>query len=179
MTAENNITLLPMLPSEYQNGGKNLMIRYYYTQILFGEMLLAWTERGLCYAAFDDDQEKALKELQVIFPNATYLKGKESQEFPDSLQTLHVKGTDFQIQVWNELLRIPMGELTTYSTIAKRIGRPRACRAVGSAVGANPISLYVPCHRVIRATGEYGEYHWGSERKRKMIEWEKQQASQL
>lgn len=164
-----------MTPEEYKEGGRNLVIRYRYTSGEFGEMLLARTGKGICYAAFDDDRKQAIGELQAIFPNATYREetGEGKEECASAPIPLHVKGTDFQIQVWEELLKVPAGTLTTYSTIANHIGKPKACRAVGSAVGANPVSLFIPCHRVIRSTGEYGEYHWGSERKKKMIEWEK------
>lgn len=164
-----------MAPEEYKDGGRNLVIRYRYTSGEFGEMLLAHTGKGICYAAFDDDRKQAIGELQAIFPNATYREetGEGKEECTSGPIPLHVRGTDFQIQVWEELLKVPAGTLTTYSAIANHIGKPKACRAVGSAVGANPVSLFIPCHRVIRSTGEYGEYHWGSERKRKMIEWEK------
>ena len=168
-----NLTIIPMLPSEYQSGGSVLTIRYGYISSLFGQMLLAWTEKGICYTAFDDDRQQALHELRQLFPKAQYIEEKEKQRFPQQISTLHIKGTAFQLQVWEALLQIPIGTTASYSDIARQIGKPHACRAVGSAIGANPISLYIPCHRVIRSNGEYGEYHWGGERKRKMIEWEK------
>lgn len=161
-----------MTPEEYKDGGKQLSIRYHYTSGPFGEMLLARTPKGICYAAFDDDRQKALGELQAIFPNAAYREEEaEEQErlFTSAQIALHIKGTDFQMQVWEELLKVPSGTLTTYSAIASHIGKPKACRAVGSAVGANPVSLFIPCHRVIRATGEYGGYHWGKERKTSIL----------
>jgi AraC family transcriptional regulator of adaptative response/methylated-DNA-[protein]-cysteine methyltransferase len=85
---------------------------------------------------------------------------------------LHLKGTDFQIKVWETLLKVPMGELTTYSGLAGKLQQPQAARAVGSAVGSNPVAFLIPCHRVIKSDGQIGEYHWGNTRKNAMIGWE-------
>ncbi len=170
-----------MNPDEYKNGGESLTIQYNYFDCLFGQVLVANTDKGICYMAFDDDNTTALKGLKDIFPKAVYKNEKTNMQ-QDSLLIftekpkavmLHVKGTDFQVKVWEELIKIPMSELTTYGTLAQQINNRKACRAVGSAVGDNPVSFLIPCHRVIQSSGKYGQYHWGPERKRRMIEWEK------
>jgi AraC family transcriptional regulator of adaptative response/methylated-DNA-[protein]-cysteine methyltransferase len=173
-----------MTPGEYKNGGEQLHINYSFAESPFGTMLIASTAKGICYMAFADERQSgAFEKLQNQFPNATY------HRFVDQLQQnaififtqdwsklseikLHLKGTDFQIKVWEALLKIPMGGLTTYSGIADELNNAKASRAVGSAVGSNPVAFLIPCHRVIKATGEIGQYHWGSERKNAMIGWE-------
>ena len=92
---------------------------------------------------------------------------------------LHLKGTDFQIKVWNALLKIPAGSLATYADVAARINNPKACRAVGTAIGENPVAFLIPCHRVIRSSGEFGNYHWGEVRKTAMIGWEAARREQM
>jgi len=163
---------------------KKLAIQYNYFDCLFGKVLIASTDIGICYIAFDDDGKTALDELKQLYPKAIYTKQtnsiqqhaleifNRSNSQSDTIM-LHVKGTDFQLSVWEELLNIPMGKLTTYGNLADQLNNPKACRAVGSAVGANPVSFLIPCHRVIQSTGKYGQYHWGSDRKKAMIEWEK------
>ncbi|MXV15738.1 methylated-DNA--[protein]-cysteine S-methyltransferase [Hufsiella ginkgonis] len=178
-----------MTPGEYKNGGEQLKINYSFAESPFGTLLVAATAKGICYMAFaDEGQEAAFAGLQRQFPNATY------QHLLDTVQQnalfiftqdwsrlneirLHLKGTSFQVKVWETLLKIPMGGLTTYSKIAEEIQHPKASRAVGSAVGDNPVALLIPCHRVIRATGETGQYHWGSQRKSAMIGWEASRVS--
>ncbi|TGL50843.1 methylated-DNA--[protein]-cysteine S-methyltransferase [Leptospira wolffii] len=172
-----------MTPGEYKNGGESLSINYRFSESSFGRIIIASTHKGICYLAFCDDQRKTFSELKSIFPNANF------QEKTDTIQDdlldflnrdwkewkrvkLHLKGTDFQIKVWESLLRIPPGSLTTYGDLAKSIGNPNASRAVGSAVGDNPVAFLIPCHRVIRSNGEFGEYHWGDSRKAAMIGWE-------
>lgn len=163
---------------------KKLTIQYNYFDCIFGNILIASTDIGICYIAFDDDGKTALHELKTLYyPNAVFNKEttKMQQEalcvFSKNIANnpimLHVKGTDFQLSVWEELLNIPMGKLTTYGNLANQLNNPKACRAVGSAVGANPVSFLIPCHRVVQSTGKYGQYHWGSDRKKAMIEWEK------
>ncbi|HUP10932.1 MAG TPA: methylated-DNA--[protein]-cysteine S-methyltransferase [Niastella sp.] len=173
-----------MTPGEYKNGGEQLAINYSFAESPFGTIIIASTHKGICYMAFADGAEEiVLQELKNQFPNAKY------RQLSDTVQQsalfiftqdwnklheikLHLKGTPFQIKVWEALLRIPMGELLTYSGIAGRLNQPLASRAVGSAVGANPVAFLIPCHRVIRANGEFGHYHWGSTRKNAMIGWE-------
>lgn len=169
-----------MTPGTYKNGGENLEIRYSYAETPFGEALTAATDKGLCYMAFADDKTLAFKELQHLFPRARYRAHSDvfqeaalgmfhdnGAELPQL--KLHLKGTEFQIKVWEALLRIPAGQLSTYGKIAADLKRPKAARAVGSAVGDNPVAYLIPCHRVIQSTGQFGEYHWGSTRKMAMI----------
>lgn len=173
-----------MTPGEYKNGGEQLAINYSFAESPFGTIIIASTHKGICYMAFaDGEEEVVLQELKNQFPNAKY------RQLSDTIQQnalfiftqdwnklheikLHLKGTAFQIKVWEALLRIPMGQLSTYSGIAGKLNQPLASRAVGSAVGANPVAFLIPCHRVIKASGEFGNYHWGSTRKNAMIGWE-------
>jgi AraC family transcriptional regulator of adaptative response/methylated-DNA-[protein]-cysteine methyltransferase len=173
-----------MTPGEYKNGGEQLAINYSFAESPFGTIIIASTHKGICYMAFvDEEEEIALQELKISFPNAKYrqLSDKIQQNALfiftqdwNKLQEikLHLKGTPFQIKVWEALLRIPIGELSTYSGIAGKLENPLASRAVGSAVGSNPVAFLIPCHRVIKANGEFGHYHWGSTRKNAMIGWE-------
>lgn len=132
---------------------------------------------------FVDDRETAYGSLLKKFPNARYTQlTDEIQQNALFIFTcdwsrlkeikLHLKGTDFQLKVWNALLRIPQGGLTTYGDIATEINNPKACRAVGTAIGENPVAFLIPCHRVIRSSGELGNYHWGEIRKTAIIGWE-------
>jgi AraC family transcriptional regulator of adaptative response/methylated-DNA-[protein]-cysteine methyltransferase len=172
-----------MTPAEYKNGGKALFINYSFADSPFGTILVASTLKGICYMAFADDKEKALNELHHQFPNAAYNQVVDhiQQEALFIFQKdwsklsnikLHLKGTPFQLKVWEALLTVPMGGLETYGSLAKVIQMPTASRAVGSAVGDNPVAFLIPCHRVIRSTGDFGQYHWGSTRKSAMIGWE-------
>ncbi len=172
-----------MTPGEYKNGGEALSINYSFSDSPFGEIIVASTSRGICHLAFVSDRDKALTELGDRFPNAQYHQASDPfQQNALSVFTqdwnhlaeikLHVKGTPFQLKVWEALLRIPPGQLATYSSLSGRIGNPRASRAVGSAVGSNPIAFLIPCHRVILSTGETGQYHWGATRKTALIGWE-------
>jgi AraC family transcriptional regulator, regulatory protein of adaptative response / methylated-DNA-[protein]-cysteine methyltransferase len=172
-----------MTPGEYRNGGEALKINYSFSETIFGNVIIASTKKGICYLAFYDDKNTALGELQKVFPNAEYDQFSDihqanalsffSKNWEDAAPiSLHLKGTPFQIKVWDALLKIPMGNLSTYSAIARSIDNIKASRAVGSAVGDNPAAFLIPCHRVIRSTGEFGNYHWGSVRKTAMIGWE-------
>lgn len=172
-----------MSPAEYRNGGENLIVHYQFAYTHFGEVLIASTAKGICHIAFITDHMNALEYLKSQFPKAIYL------EIPDDLQNaalailredssdlseikLHLKGTDFQLKVWASLLLIPTGQLSTYSTIAKQIGHDKAARAVGSAIGKNPVAFLIPCHRVIQNSGKLGGYMWGVTRKKAIIGWE-------
>lgn len=172
-----------MSPAEYKNGGKNLNINYSFSESPFGEVLTASTEKGICCMAFTENKENALRDLVNKFPNASFFETID--EFQTSalsifhkdwteLNTikLHLKGTDFQLKVWESLLTIPMGKLSTYGNLAREIGSPKASRAVGTAIGSNPVAFLIPCHRVIQSTGKIGGYMWGSDRKQMMIGWE-------
>ena len=172
-----------MTPGEYKNGGENLTINYSFAESPFGEILVASTTKGICYIAFADDESIALNELKAIYPNATY------RNYTDRLQQnaifvftqdwqqleqikLHIKGSDFQMKVWETLLKIPFSKLSSYEQVASHIGSPKASRAVGSAIADNPVAYLIPCHRVIRSTGVFGQYHWSSARKAAIIGWE-------
>ena len=177
------INLEGMTPAEYKNGGAALAINYSFAESPFGNIIVASTLKGICYLAFADDRETALKELQSLFPNAAYKQVTDVQQQNalfifrkdwSQLSTikLHLKGTDFQLKVWEALLKIPTGGLNTYAGIAQKIESPLASRAVGSAIAGNLVAFLIPCHRVIKSTGELGQYHWGSDRKSAMIGWE-------
>lgn len=162
---------------------KDLKIYYSFQESPFGKMLIANTEKGICYAAFEEEENKAIIDL-----NAKFTSDEISQKFnilhkdflkifnQDSSKVdfeLHIKGTDFQIQVWEELLKIPFGEISTYGQIANIIQKPKASRAVGTAIGSNPIAYLIPCHRVIQTSGGIGGYMWGIDKKKEILEWEK------
>jgi len=172
-----------MTPGEYKNGGENLSINYSFVESPFGEILIASTTKGICYMAFAEERLVSLNALTQLYPNAKYYQYTDQiQQNAFSIFTqdwselekikLHIKGTDFQIKVWEALLAIPMGKLSTYASVANKINNPKANRAVGSAIGDNPVAFLIPCHRVIKSTGALGHYHWGSDRKAAMIGWE-------
>jgi len=172
-----------MTPGEYKNGGESLAIQYSFAETPFGDVLLASTQKGICHIAFTQGGDNALEELKAKFRNAAFenktnmlqqsaldvFRGNTSN--PDKIK-LHLKATPFQLKVWQALLRIPQGSLSTYSSIAQTIAAPKAQRAVGTAIASNPVAFLIPCHRVIRSTGIIGEYHWGPARKTAIIGWE-------
>lgn len=177
------INIEGMTPAEYKNGGKNLVINYSFTESPFGNIMVASTTKGICHLAFSDDDDKAFSALQNQFPNASFQQKTDliqqnalfifTQDWQKLPQIkLHLKGTPFQLKVWEALLQIPMGQCVTYGAIAQKINNTRASRAVGSAVGSNPVAFLIPCHRVIQSTGHIGQYHWGSARKAAIIGWE-------
>lgn len=176
------VTVEAMTPGEYKNKGNDLTIYYSYPATIFGQACVASTLKGICYLAFGDPSI-AYKELVEIFPHANFIHQEQPIHHqavsffhnPESTHTplqLHIKGTPFQLKIWDALLKIPLGGLTTYGDIGKQINNPKASRAVGTAVGANPVSFIIPCHRVIRSGGELGGYHWGLDLKVAMIGWE-------
>lgn len=177
------INIEGMTPGEYKNGGENLRINYSFAESPFGNILVASTGKGICNIAFADDREEALQALQKKFPNAVYTQMVDlmqqnilyifTHDWSRINQVkLHLRGTEFQLKVWEALLKVPMGQVTTYGKIAKQIQIPAASRAVGTAIGDNPVAFLIPCHRIIQATGVFGQYHWGSIRKTAMIGWE-------
>lgn len=177
------INIEGMTPAEYKNGGKNLSINYSFTDSPFGKLIVASTPKGICYIAFDNHEGDAIKGLMMKFPNAHLQQQNDSFQqnalaiFQNdwsklSQIKLHLKGTDFQLKVWEALLKIPMGKLTTYGSIAEQIGTPTASRAVGTAIGSNPVAFLIPCHRVIQSSGNFGGYMWGPTRKTAIIGWE-------
>ena len=172
-----------MTPGEYKNGGEELAINYSFAETPFGHIIVASTRKGICHLAFAENEQEAFKQLKLLFPKAHYRQVVDTiqqnalfiftQDWKDlSKIKLHLKGTAFQIKVWEALLKIPMGDVSTYSSIANQINKPKASRAVGTAIGDNPVAFLIPCHRVIRSTGEFGQYHWGSLRKTAMLGWE-------
>ncbi len=169
-----------MSTHDTKNSCENLKISFSLADSHYGTALLASTHKGLCYLGFADDEDAAMQDLRKFFPKAEYNNHVQSihQDAIAALTPganltkkilLHLKGTKFQILVWEALLKIPMGALASYSEIAKHIRHPKANRAVGTAVGFNPVSFLVPCHRVIPSTGHIGKYMWGSTRKAAMI----------
>lgn len=177
------INIEGMTPAEYKNGGKHLSIHYSFAESPFGNILVASTSKGICHMAFADDETTALTVMKNHFPNAHFkqmvdlIQQNALYIFTHDWQKLnqiklHLKGTDFQLKVWETLLKIPMGQLSTYGNIATAIEKPRASRAVGTAIGSNPVAFLIPCHRVIQSTGSFGGYMWGSTRKTAMIGWE-------
>jgi AraC family transcriptional regulator, regulatory protein of adaptative response / methylated-DNA-[protein]-cysteine methyltransferase len=177
------ITIEGMTPGEFRKGGENLSINYSYAECPFGNILVASTGKGICHIAFTGNEQTALEQLQSQFPNARYrqmvdlIQQNALRIFTDdwsrlSQVRLHLKGTPFQLKVWETLLKIPMGRLAAYGTVANAVESPKASRAVGSAIAANPVAFLIPCHRVIQSSGIFGQYHWGSTRKSLMIGWE-------
>ena len=172
-----------MTPAEYKHGGKNLQINYSFAESPFGALIVASTGKGVCYMAFEANQHKALQHLIAEFPqavlerkldllqqNALFIFQNDWSKLPEI--KLHLKGTAFQLKVWETLLKIPMGQLSTYGQIAGQIGHPDAARAVGTAIGRNPVAYLIPCHRVIQSSGVFGGYRWGGARKTAIIGWE-------
>jgi len=175
-----------MSPGEWKSGGAGLSIAYGFHPSPFGTALVFATERGLCGLAFADrgEESAALADMRGRWPNARLVENQARtlpyarRVFDPALwreeQPLRVVliGTDFEIRVWDALLSIPFAATSTYARVAERIGRPKAARAVGAAVGKNPISFVVPCHRVMGSSGALTGYHWGLTRKRAMLGWE-------
>jgi len=180
------VAIEAMTPGEFKQSGEGLTIHYGFHPTLFGECLLAVTGRGICGLSFvsEGKRTQVLKELRERWKGATLVEAPgTTQPFIDRLFSklakkprkplqLLLKGTSFQIKVWEALMRIPEGTVVSYEDLARSIGNPRASRAVGSAVGKNPVAYVIPCHRVIRRAGIIGDYHWGPERKKALLGWE-------
>jgi AraC family transcriptional regulator of adaptative response/methylated-DNA-[protein]-cysteine methyltransferase len=180
------ITHEAMSPGEWKAGGETLVLRYGFHPSPFGNALVMASTRGLAGLAFADagGEKAALADMQARWPKATYVEDAAGTAalarriFDSALwrrgEPLRVVliGTDFEVRVWETLLEIPMGRLTSYSDIATKLCKPAAARAVGAAVGRNPISFVVPCHRVVGKSGSLTGYHWGLTRKRAMLGWE-------
>ncbi|MEN7430772.1 methylated-DNA--[protein]-cysteine S-methyltransferase [Chromobacterium sp. TRC.1.1.SA] len=178
------VTLEAMTPGEYQQGGAGLDIVWSVEPSRFGPALLAQTARGVCALQFLADDDEAEAWLRAQWPRAAlcHVPGQGRalcerlfdplSEADGSPLALRVQGSNFQIQVWRALLAVPYGGLLSYGQLAEKMGRPGAARAVGNAVGANPVAWLIPCHRVIRAEGALGGYRWGEARKLDLIGWE-------
>lgn len=175
-----------MTPAEFKNGGVNLRIMYNFHSSPFGNLLVASTSKGICHMAFYTDQDKEFSALVNKFPKAIYYRKTDNHQqnalrvFNHDLSDiedikLHLKATNFQLKVWEALLKIPFGELSTYGKLAKQIGNPKASRAVGTAIGSNCVAVLIPCHRVIQSTGAIGGYKWETPRKSAIIGWEQAQ----
>jgi len=177
-------TLEAVTPAAYREHGSGIHIHYGFHNSPFGLCLIGVTERGVCWLSFvvpGQDRESALKEMKTFWFRSV---SKEDQALTEKIcsqvfsaavpRRLHlfVKGTNFQVKVWEALLRIPPGNVTTYQDVARKIDHPKALQAVGSAVGSNTIAYLIPCHRVIRKDGILGEYRWNAVRKKSMIGWE-------
>lgn len=195
------VTHEAMSPGDYKTGGEGLVIRYGFHPSPFGTALIMATDRGLAGIAFSDDgapagtgrhkgeaqlfdREHAMTDMTSRWPKARYVEDQAAtapyvrrvfdpaQWRPEEPLRVVLIGTDFQIRVWEGLLKIPFGGGSTYGDLAHQIGKPKAARAVGAAVGRNPVSFVVPCHRVVGKSGELTGYHWGLTRKRAMLGWE-------
>jgi AraC family transcriptional regulator of adaptative response/methylated-DNA-[protein]-cysteine methyltransferase len=177
------VSVEAMTPGEFKDQGKELLISYGFHATPFGECLLAVTPRGICSLAFVEPKARsvALNELQETWQEATLVENQSAGK--DAIKTIFgqtrnktqaplkvlLRGTNFQVKVWQALLRIPEGTVVSYGSLADAVGHPGAHRAVGTAVGHNPVAYLIPCHRVLRANGEIGGYHWGTTRKRAIL----------
>ncbi|EPJ6114652.1 methylated-DNA--[protein]-cysteine S-methyltransferase [Acinetobacter baumannii] len=179
------IQLEGMTPGEYKQQGDGVELNYSVETSPFGDLLVVSSDKGICSVRFVDHSDNIQEIVKQYFPKAQ-LKNHSPiwhqqiaqwfrQDFSEHLQQklpLNLAGTPFQLQVWEALLTIPEGQLRTYQDIAEQIGKPKAVRAVATAIGQNPIAYLIPCHRVIRATGMVGEYHWQKGRKLALLAWE-------
>jgi len=185
-------TLEAVTPQEYKQSGSGIRIEYGIHETPFGQSLIGVTERGVCWLSFintDEDPRHELEKMKEHWNNSVFHQDQIlTQAFTNEIfarksrllsgakaqQKIHllVKGTNFQIKVWEALLKLPLGKVTTYQDIATQIQNPKAMQAVGSAVGSNHIAYLIPCHRVIRKDGVLGEYRWNATRKKSIIGWE-------
>jgi len=188
------VSLEAVTPGEFRREGAGLRIAFGFHETPFGDCLLALTDRGICGLSFvHGSRTGALEELASWWPGADIVE-RPRETAPVAHRVFHalevrdpeglvplgllVRGTNFQVKVWRALLQIPAGAVTTYEDIARSVGSPGAVRAVGTAIGRNPVAFLIPCHRVIRTTGASGSYRWGTERKRAMIAWESGRVSE-
>ena len=184
------ITTEALTPGEVKKRGLGVQIEYGHGQSPFGRALIAWTPRGINFLGFCDDQENGqiFRDLQNRWKNADFRENPAAAQdwlnaiFSDTAGTpipIWLRGSPFQLKVWEALLAIPEGTHATYGRIASQLGNPGASRAVGTAVGSNPVAWIIPCHRVIRQLGELGGYHWGEVRKQAMIGFEANRSNPL
>ena len=176
------MTVESVTPGDVKSRGQNLTIKYGFAPTFLGELMVAKTAKGICWLGFrvDESQARSTQRMKAYWPRAQFIQGDVSDEIQaieniwhrkmgQSKLVLDIYGTNMQIQIWQALLKIPFGYVTDYKSIAQSIDRPKASRAVGNAVGANPISLLIPCHRVIQASGVVNNYGWGSARKKVIL----------
>lgn len=178
------VTIEAMTPGDYKSGGKGLQLRYGMHDSPFGPMLVAVSDRGICALSFCDSGSLAdeVERLRRRWPAASMTEDRRETaavaarlRAPAAAQgplSLLVSGTNFQVRIWEALLRVPAATVCSYGRLAELAGQPGSARATGAAVGANPIAWLIPCHRVIRSTGVIGDYRWGAERKKAMLGWE-------
>lgn len=179
------VQLEAVTPGEYKQRGAGLVIDHGVHDTPFGQAFVALTPRGVCNFSFLDDQapQAPLAALAQSWPEAELREAPsrtrgiihtmfDGSKTPDRPISLHVSGTNFQISVWRALLQIPPAKVVSYAQVASAVGNPKAARAVGLAVGANPVALMIPCHRVIQQNGKLGGYHWGETRKQAIHAWE-------
>ncbi|MCW7492461.1 bifunctional helix-turn-helix domain-containing protein/methylated-DNA--[protein]-cysteine S-methyltransferase [Leptospira sp. 2 VSF19] len=182
------VKLEAMTPGEFKRGGEGLILQYEVFPSSFGEILLVSSERGIQSLQFIDTLEQGISDTKKEFPNAIWKEGSSEEHkkikdyfqkflIPETPIPLYLYGTEFQFKVWKSLLKIPMGNLCTYGDIAESIRQPSAQRAVGTAIGKNPIAYLIPCHRVIQTSGLFGGYRWNPNRKRMIIAWEQSKLS--
>ena len=176
-----NLIIESMTEKEYKGKDEELNINYGFGVTRFGIVMTASTSKGICYTGFVDDGEaEAIEELKRRFPYAHYIKREddhqrnalsvfENAEGNGKRIMLHLKGTAFQLSIWRKLVQIPFGGLVSYASLT---GDTKKSRAAGTAVGDNPVGYLVPCHRVVRGNGEFGQYYWGPDRKAALISWE-------
>lgn len=174
------IKIEAMSPAEYRDGGRNLRINYSFGYTQFGSILIASTDKGICRLSFTKSMQDELHELHKEFPEAVFTENETElhreailffspENNPSQLLNLHLKGSSFRLKVWEALLKIPTGELRTYGELGNAIGMRKSARAVGNAIGSNPVAFLIPCHRVIQSSGHLGGYMWGQERKAAII----------
>ncbi len=178
------VSIEAMTPAEYRDGGRALTIRYSFHETRFGQIVVATTSKGICDLQFVTTDAEGEALLRLHWPNAQlepmllplHLAAASAfAAFPDATAAapqpmrLHLKGTDFQMKIWQALLQIPDGQVTAYADVARLAQHPSAVRAVGSAIGNNPVAYLIPCHRVIQKAGGFGGYAWGETRKTAML----------
>lgn len=183
-------TMEAMSKHELENGGAHLSLGYGRARTPFGLVLAANTHKGICYLEFIGEEAEDRNLIRRLFPNAkvsrldNYFQELISCAFRSDVKAcdrakLHVRATPFQHRVWKALTEIPFGRTRTYGQVARAIGNPDSSRAVGTAVGQNPVGFLIPCHRVVRSDGEIGGYKWGAELKSRLLQWEKAKLASL
>lgn len=177
------VNFVGVTPNEYKKMGENLDITYGFGHSPFGKTMIASTKKGICSLEFYEDiPDEVFARLQITWKNANFIQNnKKAQELLDKIfiekekMNLFVKGTNFQINVWKAILNIKSGEISTYSDVAELIGKPKAVRAVATAIGSNHVGFLIPCHRVISKSAAMGGYRWGIDRKKVVLAYESQE----
>ena len=175
------VSIEAMTPGEYARAGRGVEVRWGSTPSPFGEVVVGWTERGVCALSFLASEDEPLEIIQRDWGKATLIEDSHAastwserifsplEEQPEQPLSMVVKGTNFQLKVWEALLRIPAGQVASYDQVASSIGKPKASRAVGQAIGRNAIAYLIPCHRVLRKDASLSGYRWGGTRKRALL----------